>query len=83
MHEIYPQKYRACTICGGNGRIRCPDCKGEQTISYYEEYWDYYWMRPGGEWVWGDCPTCLKSETIVIGGTIKCPKCKGSGDEER
>jgi DnaJ-class molecular chaperone len=78
MHEIYPEKYRACTICGGNGRIRCPNCKGEQTI-YYEEDWVWYYMRPG-EWYSLDCPTCLGSGTR---GTIECPKCKGSGDEER
>jgi hypothetical protein len=74
MHEIYPERYRACRKCAGTGRIRCPKCKGAHTI-IDKGAWHPMFNAPA--WKYTDCSTCEGR------GTIECPKCKGTGDEEK
>jgi hypothetical protein len=76
MHEIYPQKYRACPRRFGKGRIRCPTCKGRHEIINTDSW------HPGVNvpaWEYKPCPNPKCSGR----GTIECPICEGRGYVER
>jgi RecJ-like exonuclease len=77
MHEICPEKYRICRCCDGNGRIRCPTCKGRHEIIINLNAWDHRLNVPAEEHMTCPNPKCLGR------GTIVCPECEGRGYVER
>jgi hypothetical protein len=76
LWELYPQKYRRCPSCGGQGRRECTTCWGKG--GSYKVHYEYdYDGHPIRREKWEPCYSCSGRRTTL------CYRCSGTGSINR